>query len=353
VRWRAGDAAIVVFILLEGYVAVSSSRNEGVGFRVPLLALLAALGVTALLRLPWRPARRALIAGLIAVSALNLAMKADVIGGLSRTQRAGIPGFGRVPVLDGQGYIQGYVLAALEAKAPSPMQPLPASAKGWLPAYARIAQSVTPQGGGGTAIVDLATDEPLLNANDLILAARLREHRDLTVNLLPGGASLGGSPDAVITVSRVGFSYFALSGHRDADQGLLERAAAGLGVRCSGTVALPDARTAVVSTRSAAGSRARCAPRVRHVGLDGAAVVAMFDLPMEWGSLSRAFALTDAATGRRVPGTLTPFGESALVFKPDQPLSAHSRYVATVATSATAATGARLPHPVRWPLSTG
>jgi hypothetical protein len=92
---------------------------------------------------------------------------------------------------------------------------------------------------------------------------------------------------------------------------------------------------------------------VRHVGLDGAAVVAMFDLPMEWGSLSRAFALTDAATGRRVPGTLTPFGESALVFKPDQPLSAHSRYVATVATSATAATGARLPHPVRWPLSTG
>jgi hypothetical protein len=102
---------------------------------------------------------------------------------------------------------------------------------------------------------------------------------------------------------------------------------------------------------------ATCSPQVTHVGFAGgsptAPVVAVFDLPMAWGSLSRAFALTTAATGRRVAGTLAPFGEVALVFKPDQPLSAHTTYVATVATSATAATGARLRHPFQWSLSTG
>ncbi len=62
VRWRTSDAVVVLFVLLEGYIAVSSSKNEGVGFRVPLLALLVSLGVAALLRLPWRLLRRTLIA---------------------------------------------------------------------------------------------------------------------------------------------------------------------------------------------------------------------------------------------------------------------------------------------------
>ncbi len=220
---------------------------------------------------------------LIALSVLNLVMKADVIGAFSGTTQASVPGFGKVPVLAGQGYIQGYVLSALAARAVSPTEPLPPSARGWLPAYARIVQGIPPRPGGAAPVVDLATDEPLLNSGDLILAARLHEHRDLTVNLVPGGATLGGPPDAVVTVSYVGFSYFALSGQRDADQGLLERASNALGLRCSETVGLPDDRLAVLSTRALTASPASCSPRVTHVNLIGASVIAVFNLPMDWG----------------------------------------------------------------------
>jgi hypothetical protein len=95
---------------------------------------------------------------------------------------------------------------------------------------------------------------------------------------------------------------------------------------------------------------------VTHIGFTSGSstspVVVVFDLPMEWGSVSRAFALTNIATGRRISGSLTPFGEIALVFKPDRPLNPHTTYTATVAASATAATGGRLKHAVRWSLTT-
>ncbi len=231
VRWRASDGVVVAFVLLEGYIAVSSSRNEGVGFRVPLLALLVALGVATLLRLPWTGVRRALIAGLVALSALNLVMKADIIGGLSGTPQARVPGFGAVPVVSGAGYIQGYVASALEARAVPAPGPLPPSARQWLPAYARIVQ-IALRGArhhAGAPVIDLATDEPLLNDNDLILAARLHDHRDVTVNLVPappGAASaagyarlLQGAPDAVVTVGRPGFSYSPCRGAPTATRG--------------------------------------------------------------------------------------------------------------------------------------
>jgi hypothetical protein len=331
--------------------------------------MLVALGVAALLRLPWRVARRALIAGLIAVSALNLVMKADVIRGLSDSAQANVPGFGKVPVLAGQGYIQGYVLGSLEAKSVSATEPLPPSTRQWLPAYVRIVHTLAP---GRVPVADLATDEPLLNANDLILAARLHERRDLTVNLLPGPPGpatparyqallMGPRPDVVITVSGVGVSYFALTGLRDADQAALEQAATGLGYRCVGAVALPDGRRAILSSSSAVPMPAGCTPRVTRVlPAAGASAVpstaplaAVFDFPMAFASLRRAFTLREAGRGQPVSGRLTPFGEAALVFKPDRPLRPHTTYTAAVGPAATAATGGRLGHTFAWSFTTG
>jgi hypothetical protein len=337
--------------------------------------MLVALGVAALWRLPWRAARRALIAGLIAVSVMNLVMKADVIGGLSGTARASVPGFGEVPVVAGQGYIQGYVVSSFEARPVSATQPLPSSVKRWLPTYDRIVEAIMQpaHANGYTPLVDLATDEPLLNANDLILAARLHQHRDLIVNLIAGppGAATAASyrhlltggplrPNVVVTVSHVALSYYTLTGLHDIDQGLLERASTALGLRCSAGLALPDGRRAIVSSLSSTPtsvSPPSCVPHVTHVGLTAAsttaAVLAVFDLPMDRTSLLHSFALMNAATGEPVPGTLTPFGEIALVFRPARPLRAHTTYIATVGASATAATGARLAQVARWPIATG
>ncbi len=180
-RWVMSDGAIVCFILLAGYVAVSSSRNEGVGFRLPLLPLLAALAVAALYAVPWRTARRLLVGGLVVVSAVNVLMKADVVGGLSEEHSVHLTGLGTVPVVRGQGYIQDYVLSALRMPATSSTEPLPPSQRGWLPAYARVVQQIFGFANRqrATPVVRLATDEALLNANDFTLAARLHHRTSL------------------------------------------------------------------------------------------------------------------------------------------------------------------------------
>jgi hypothetical protein len=167
------------------------------------------------------------------------------------------------PVLKGRGYIQGYMVGALEANPPSATEPLPESQKRWLPAYRRLVAGIR-----GAArkqedlpLVGLATLEPLLNPNNLTLAARLTFHQDLPVAALsapPRGATLGSyrtllsqapCPSVLITVSRLGLSYRALTGEQTLDQKLLRRAAASLGFARLVSVALPNARHAIVMRR--------------------------------------------------------------------------------------------------------
>ena len=282
--WAASEHLVVLFVLLEGYLAVSSSRNEGVGFRVPLIAELAALAVAALFAVPWRAIRSGVLAALVAACALNLVMKADIWSGSSSRDQVSLPGLGSVPVLDGLGYIQSYVIASDEGEYASATAPLPVSQRGWLPAYVRIVATIfrLARASHHRPVVDLATDEPLLNVNDLTLAARLRYRRELVVNLLPGPPGpatfssyqrlLGAAqiqPNVLVTVTHVGLSYFALSGRKDIQQGLLEQASEARGFSCGAGVPLPDGRVAVVSWRpprsTGRPTSSSCLPRVVRV----------------------------------------------------------------------------------------
>ena len=378
-RWAASDSLVVGIVLLEGYLAVSSSRNEGVGFRVPLIAELIVLAVAALFTVRRRGLRSAVVAALVVVCAVNVVMKADVTDALSSRERMSVPGVGSVPVLDGLGYIQSYVIESTETAFGSATQPLPRSQRDWLSAYQRIVSSILDLAHAGhyRPVVDLATDEPLLNANDLTLAARLQAHRDLPVTLLPGpaGASTLASyerllhravirPNVIVTVTRVGLSYFALGGLKDADQGLLERASEAAGFSCGAAIPLPDGRLAVVSRR-APGLRGRptstaCAPRVVRVSPGSHAhalprrgqIFAEFDLPMQSASLTGAFRLVNDRSGHKVPGTITPFGEIVLLFRPARTLPAGTHFTATVAPGVTAATNATLAAAYRWTFRT-
>lgn len=373
--WAQADVFVVLVVVLEGYLAVTSSRNEGVGFRVPLLPGVLALAVYALWRLPWPAIRRGLVVLLLATCAFNVLMKADLTRALSGTADAHVPGFGATPIVDGTGWIQSFVLGAGEAAHGPATEPLGRAQRGWMPAYRQLADDTLRLAGGGRAgpVVELTTDEPLLNAYDLSFAARLDRHRDLSANVLPSPADHGIAPfsallgrlrisigvNTLITVNQPGVSYFATAAGTAVSQGLFRRAAASLGFVCRAAVALPDGRKAYVSVRSAGGAPVapspRCAPVVQRTEPadgatrvpTGARIVVEFDQAVNPSTAAAALVLR-SGDGRRVPGTTEPFGGQAVVFTPSRPLAASGRFTATVSRSATGVSGMSLRRVARW-----
>lgn len=257
-RLARSEAIVVLLVVLEGYLALTSSSNDGVGFRLPLIPGLVAVAVLAIWRLPWRHVRTALVVGLIVTSALNVVMKADVSSAVSRAVTLDVPAVGTVPVLDGQGYIQGYVAAATGAASSLGTRSLARSQRGWLPAYDTIAVDIHGllQRRGVVPNVRLAAFEPLLNPNNLALATRRRFHEDLLVGGLqpPAHPSLASyrrllsqspAPNVLVAVRPFALGFYGPT----IDQRLIERAARSLGFRRSATVQLPDGRRAVIFLR--------------------------------------------------------------------------------------------------------
>ncbi len=375
--WLAGDAAVVAAVVLEGYLAVTSSRNEGVGFRVPLLPGLLVLAVWALWRLPWSRIRTVLVVALVAVSLLNVVMKTNRSRVFSGMVSAQIPGFGSVPVIDGVGYIQGSVIGSGEAEYGSATHPLPSAQRRWMPAYAAIVNTIVGHEYPGAARpeVDLTTDEPLLNAYDLQFAAQLHHDDALVANVLP--APKAGTLSAyratlvqarrlgintLVTVDRPAVSYL---GEEIPDaQSLFQQAAATLGYVCSATQLLPDGRTAFTEWVPRAGGASMpapgCAPRVTSASPAGGAVgvprttapsVAL-SAPIDARSIAGAIRVTDAS-GRAIAGVTLAFGDEDLVFLPLRRLPADAQLRAVLSDGLAGATGARLHAPYRWAFATG
>jgi 4-amino-4-deoxy-L-arabinose transferase-like glycosyltransferase len=248
--WASSDTAVVLLVVVEGYVALASSRNQGVGFRLPLLPGLVALSVAGVWSLRRPRVRGVVVGALVLVCALNVVMKANVTSALSGNETVDVPGIGDTPVLYGNGYIHDYVFGAFEARRESSTHPLPDSQKRWLAAYRELAGHAR-----AGALTGLATQEPLVNPNNLTLAARLHQHEDLPVVPLAAEASYREllsrppAPDVLVTVSRVGLSYPALAGGEAIDQRRMRRAARSLGFEQVAEVELPNDRSAIVMRR--------------------------------------------------------------------------------------------------------
>jgi hypothetical protein len=190
----SGRGAIVlalVLVVLEGYLVLSTSRNEGTAFSLPWLPVLVVLGVAAAASIPTRAVRISLAAVLVAVSFGNALSKSGWFEPLARTRTVAIPGFGQVFVTDGRGLIQrevggdGYAIRPLT-------QPLPAMHRRWLP----LAREVVgwslhrAEGRGEPLNLTLGLDDRIFGNSRLILAAQLWYHRFLPVdylNAFPGG----------------------------------------------------------------------------------------------------------------------------------------------------------------------
>jgi hypothetical protein len=188
---RAVAILALVLVVLEGYLVLTSSRNEGTGFALPWVPALVVLGVTAAASVPARTVRLVLAGILVVVSIGAVLSKSGWFEPLARTRTVAVPGLGRVILTEGRGLIQrevggdGYDITPVT-------HPLPAMHRQWLP----LARDVVgwslhrAEQRGEPLHLTLGLDDRIFGNSRLILAAQLWFHRYLSVdylNAFPGG----------------------------------------------------------------------------------------------------------------------------------------------------------------------
>ena len=111
-EWLAlagSPVTVLAIVVVEGYLALTSSRNVGTGFALTWLPAAIVLAVAALARLKW-PAVRAGLVGLAVVGCvLAVISAADVSSELSTPVTVAIPGLGHQPLLDGESFMYAEV----------------------------------------------------------------------------------------------------------------------------------------------------------------------------------------------------------------------------------------------------
>ena len=185
--WTVRAAALVALgvVVVEGYLVLTSSRNEGTGFALPWLPALVVLAVSAAASVSARTLRVGLASILVAASLGGLASKSGWFEPLAKVRHVSVPGIGEVPVTDGRGIIQGeFVGAGYDIGKPT--QPLPAIHREWMPlAREVVGWSLRRAEERGEPLnLVLGFDDLIFSNSRLILAAQLWYHRFLSVDYL-------------------------------------------------------------------------------------------------------------------------------------------------------------------------
>jgi hypothetical protein len=239
----------LVLVVLEGYLVLTSSRNEGTGFPLPWLPALVVLGVIAAASIPARAVRVALASIFVAVSVVAILSKSGWVGPLAKARTVSVPTLGRVPVTDGRGLIQrevggdGYNVRPVT-------QPLPAIHRRWLPlarevvgwSLRRAQQRREPLN------LTLGLDDRIFGNSRLILAAQLWFHRYLSVDYLtapPGRDTVASyhrqlvypQPENALITGKAPPSGSSISRSK------VETAARSLGFARARSFRMPDGRT--------------------------------------------------------------------------------------------------------------
>ena len=183
--WLLTDAALAAVIVLEGYLALTSSKNQGTAFALPWLPVLVVLVCAAAARIQWRAVRVAAVAILAAVALLNLTMKSGLVPGVGDRRAADLPLLGDTTLTDGRGIVEGEVLAA-GYPAGSPTEPMPRLQKEWLPFAGDVARWVTDysEGKGEEPNLSWGFDDLLLNNTRVALGSQLALERALPTEFL-------------------------------------------------------------------------------------------------------------------------------------------------------------------------
>jgi 4-amino-4-deoxy-L-arabinose transferase-like glycosyltransferase len=205
------ELAVLVVIVAEGYLFLSSTQNVGTGFELPLIPIVVVLAVVGVARLVGRLAvggragGRVLTvtfaAGAIAGASLSLLSSSDAIPSLASPTTVRVPGFGVQPVIENTNLLVselqsvGYPLGGLTDRLPAPLLT-------WQRRMRGLAVTLVADADREHASTPLIAAPPnlLYSANGFVWAARQAANRRLLAAdiLLPKGATSESAYRAVL-----------------------------------------------------------------------------------------------------------------------------------------------------------
>ena len=190
------DAFVLSVVVLEGYLALSSSANAGTAFALPWLPALLVLAVAAAAAIPSRAARGALALCLVGCSAFNLLVKNAAFASLSGPSTVSVPVLGTVTVADSRDVLDQN-LPHLGYPVPSPPARLPGAFRRWLPFDRQLVGFMIryAQARGRDPWVVDATGDGVLTDTRIFLASELWFDRAI-------GANTPDGPDTVASYDR-------------------------------------------------------------------------------------------------------------------------------------------------------
>lgn len=244
---RGAGLLALVLVVLEGYLALTSSRNQGTAFALPWLPALVILGIVAAASIRTRAVRVALAGTFVAVSLATVLSKSGWIEPLAEARTLSIPGLGRTAVTDGTGIIQREVAGAGYDIEPV-TQPLPAMHREWLPlARDVVGWSLRRAEGRDESLgLILGSDDLIFSNWRLILAAQVRYHRFQPVGYLqtfPEGDTVAAYRRQLLEKPRNAFVSFDPAPYADITRQKAEAAARSLGFVQVKSFTMPDGRT--------------------------------------------------------------------------------------------------------------
>jgi hypothetical protein len=205
-RARTAGVLVLVVVVVEGYLVLTSTRNEGTAFPLPWLPAVIVLGVVAAAGIPARALRVALASILVVLSVGAVLSKSGWIEPLAKVRTVSVRGLGPVLVTDGRGIIQRVVSDAGYDIEPV-TQPLPVIHRLWLPLCRDVVgwSMRRAEDRGEPLHLTLGLDDLILSNSRLILAAQLWFHQFLPVDYLrsfPAGDSVASYRRQLLTPRR-------------------------------------------------------------------------------------------------------------------------------------------------------
>lgn len=249
----SSEALVLTLVVVEGYLAVSSTRNEGTSFELPWLPALVILAVVAVARIPM-PSLRIMLATAVASTAVaGVAMKSGFFPELSAFRQTHVPLLGRVVVTDGRDVVQRGAVAASGYFAGDGSQRLPRFQRRW-PRFerlvvSRIAANARLHGSEPHGV--LASNHQILTNTSLTLTAALARIPIAISWLRPASDT----EDAYVEELKKTDAQYMVAAKTPPNVngrltlGRAERAAMALGFRRVETFTMPDGRKAFLLWR--------------------------------------------------------------------------------------------------------
>ncbi len=257
-RLASTDAMSVLIVFAAGFAALTSSRNGGSGFTLPIAVLIPAMAILALRVYPG--AIRPVVTILVAIAAFNALAYSTVWSAASAERNVSVPGFDELPV----AYGIPKAVFGIRLQIPGPETRFGGNDRDWPDVDRELAQQFiewkTPN--GALPVVATGVRNRALNPNTIQLAAVLNyktsipfvwlsaEPKDSVARYseqLSDNSEIGIPPSVLLTTdTEVDDFPPAVS------QAYVETAARGLGFRLVRTIPLPDGRILRIWRRQSA-----------------------------------------------------------------------------------------------------